>query len=489
MTLSRSHMKAVVIGSGIGGLSMAIFLARMGYTVTVVEKNALPGGVMQTYRRRGIDCPVGVHYLGALDRGQVLHSLFELLGIADKLSLERMGSQGFFDRYLFPDFTFDLPTGIDAFEDRLRKAFPEEQEQINAYMQMLRQAARLLASLDFLFSDQGAFEMLEQLKPLGPLLSQWNCSVNLKSVLALPSSWIGVPLDRSPCIYHNMTLCSYLASAWRLAPEGPGLPKALVASLEDCGGKLLSGERAVRILLDSGSAQGVELASGGVLDAPLVIGAIHPSCVLDLLPEGAVRPVYRKRIRGLANTHGIVSVHYSVDADRYGEIPHNLFLIEPGPDGVIEETHFIQLRRTARTDRNMLSVLTSGNTARWKPWGNTHTGHRGEEYEATKKRHALRILAEAEEATGKFHGAELLDVMTPLTFRDWNNSPEGSAYGVLHSSDQLPALSLLNRPLVPGLYFAGQSVLAPGILGTLLGSLTTMKTILGPETFCNHFRI
>jgi len=49
--------------------------------------------------------------------------------------------------------------------------------------------------------------------------------------------------------------------------------------------------------------------------------------------------------------------------------------------------------------------------------------------------------------------------------------------------------ALLNRPLIKGLYFAGQSVLAPGILGTLIGSLSTAKAILGTEQFCRNFRI
>ncbi|MDD8019193.1 MAG: NAD(P)-binding protein, partial [Bacteroidota bacterium] len=54
----------VVIGSGIGGLSAGILLSLLNFKVTVVEKNPLPGGLMRSYRRAGIDCPVGVHYVG-----------------------------------------------------------------------------------------------------------------------------------------------------------------------------------------------------------------------------------------------------------------------------------------------------------------------------------------------------------------------------------------------------------------------------------------
>ena len=56
----------LVIGAGAGGLSAGILLLLLGYRVTVVEKNRVSGGLMRSYVRHGIDCPVGVHYVGAL---------------------------------------------------------------------------------------------------------------------------------------------------------------------------------------------------------------------------------------------------------------------------------------------------------------------------------------------------------------------------------------------------------------------------------------
>jgi phytoene dehydrogenase-like protein len=36
--------RAIIIGAGLGGLAAAARLARQGYHVTVLEKNAAPGG-------------------------------------------------------------------------------------------------------------------------------------------------------------------------------------------------------------------------------------------------------------------------------------------------------------------------------------------------------------------------------------------------------------------------------------------------------------
>jgi len=59
----------------------------------------------------------------------------------------------------------------------------------------------------------------------------------------------------------------------------------------------------------------------------------------------------------------------------------------------------------------------------------------------------------------------------------------GSAYGVVCSCDQLLSASLLNRSSVEGLFLAGQSVMAPGVIGTIMGSFHTARFILGPQRF------
>jgi len=489
MTPGTSSGHALVIGSGVGGLSLAILLVRLGYRVTVVEKNARPGGLMRSYPRRGIQCPVGVHYLGALGRGQMLRSLFDLLEVSHRIAVEPMGTAGVIDRYLFDEFTFDLPPGIEAYEENLLRTFPAEQEQIRAYTRMLRNAARQMETLEFLSSESRPFQILDQLRPVGEILRQLQCSPNLRSVLSVPSAWIGVPLDRAPAVYHNASLASYLASSWRLSCSGADMADAFAASFTAGGGEIITGDRAERILVEAGSVRGLGLSSGRVLHAPVVVAAIHPKAALRLLPEGVVRPVYKNRLRKLKDTQSMLSVHAAVDAAEHPELPYNLFRIETDREGAIEQACFLQIRRSQKAGKNLLSILSAGSTDRWQEWEGTWTGMRGEDYQREKDKEACRLLRAAAAVLGNLGNPELLDVATPLTLRDWVDTPGGSAYGVLRSTDQLQALTLLNRCLVPGLHFAGQSVLAPGILGTILGSLHKAKAIAGPELFRSAIRL
>ena len=117
--LSNSK-KVLIIGSGIGGLSTGIILAKLGYDVRILEKNRRAGGLLRSYTRDGFECETGVHYLGSLAKGQILDTFFTYLGVKEGIPVSRMGTNGVIDRYLFNaaesnPLKFDLPEG---FEDR-----------------------------------------------------------------------------------------------------------------------------------------------------------------------------------------------------------------------------------------------------------------------------------------------------------------------------------------------------------------------------------
>lgn len=492
--VSRKSKAAIIIGSGIGGLSMAIILAKLGFDVTVVEKNKQPGGMLRSYVRKGVQCNVGLHYLGALDQGQILRRCFDYLGITERLPLQRMGCNGPVDRYYFSGRSqepaqFDMPAGIDAYENNLKQAFADEHPQIEAFMQLVRSGADQLDRLGFLYEGQSGLNLIDQTEPLGAVFKRLGCSPGLKAVLSIPSGWIGVPPDKCPQIYHTMTLASYLLSAWRLKTNGAHMADALVQRLVDLGGKLVSGKAVASIDVQQGSVQGVTLADGRPLFAPWVVAAVHPAVAVGLMDADQVKPSYRRRIDNLKNTLGMVSVNALVPVDQHQPLPYNVFLVQTGDDGSIDDAIYLQLRPCERPDCLLLSMLTAGHDAYWKPWEATRTRHRGSDYIEAKMKLAGQLIQRVEPVTGRFRQIEVIDVYTPLSIRDWVNSPGGSAYGVMRCEDQLLSAAMLNRTAVKGLYLAGQSVMAPGVLGTILGSMITAKLMVGPQRFNREVRI
>jgi phytoene dehydrogenase-like protein len=63
---------AIVIGSGLGGLEVALILLRHGYEVTVLEKGRQAGGCLQSFVRDGRRFDTGFHYVGGLGEGEPL---------------------------------------------------------------------------------------------------------------------------------------------------------------------------------------------------------------------------------------------------------------------------------------------------------------------------------------------------------------------------------------------------------------------------------
>ncbi|RUA03646.1 MAG: hypothetical protein DSY89_00255, partial [Deltaproteobacteria bacterium] len=418
----------------------------------------------------------------------VLRRCFDFMGVTDDIPLERMGTGGIIDRYVIrhpengPD-VFDLPEGFGAYAENLKIAFPGEAGAIDAFMTLLRRSASQLHDLTFLYDDLPTDILIDQAEPLKDVFDRLGCSRGLRAIIGVPAYWIGVPADRCPLFYHNMTLASYLFSAWRLAESGTQMTGVFASRFQSLGGEIITGRKVDHIQVKGGQVSAIRLDDGKTIPAGQIISTVHPKMLIRMLDDRTVKPSYRRRIQHLKDTPGFFCVQARVDAGRHGEIPHNLFHLDMKPGRAGINSIFIQLRRTGQPQWNRLTLIGNGRSRLWDPWSDTTSGRRGDQYLETKQQEADKMIARISGTLGPFKSLKLLDTYTPLTIRDWVNSPGGSAYGAMKSSDQLLSTALLNRTAINGLYLAGQSVLAPGAMGTILGSFVTAKFILGPKRF------
>jgi phytoene dehydrogenase-like protein len=136
-----------------------------------------------------------------------------------------------------------------------------------------------------------------------------------------------------------------------------------------------------------------------------------------------------------------------------------------------------------REGRNLLVAITRSPYEEWRRWERTATGRRGADYEEEKASRARKLLQDSEEVFGPLADAKVIDAYSPLTLRDWVDTPEGSPYGILRSVRQLPAAATLHRLGPSGLWLAGQNVLSPGVFGTLMGSFHAVRQVVGADRF------
>jgi phytoene dehydrogenase-like protein len=480
---SRPLKNIVIIGSGIGGLTTGIILQKSGYNVHIVEKNERPGGLMRSYTRHGFDCPVGIHYMGSLAPGQPLLALWDYLGVADKIPLERMGINGPIDRYIFDNFTFDLPEGIAAFEDNLRQTFPREQRQITAIMQPLKIFCDYFSRLDILLAPEKMLSP-DNFISMGEYLDQTGCSPLMKSVLGVLTTLVGVPLFQCPLFFYYMILASYLLSSWRLRDDnGSQAAEIFADQFVSLGGRLTLGDMAQTIHVEDKQIKGIRLASGAAINADGVIAAIHPQTMAAMLNDSGLNPAHRERIAGLENTKGIFSVYLSLDSEAHPELPYNIYRLHPEEDGSLDRGLFFQLRKSHRPRTNVMTMMASSTIQEWEPWLNTRSGRRGSNYVEKKTEKTDEFIAEAAAIFGPLKEMAVIDAHTPLTIRDYVGSPDGSAYGIMRSSRQLLQTAFLNRLNIDGLFLSGQNIMAPGIMGTTMGSFLTARKVMGQKAF------
>ena len=82
--------RCIIIGSGLGGLSCGVILARNGYDVTILEQDAQIGGCLQCFRRGDAKFETGMHFIGSCNEDEVLWRLLRYLEVLDDLQLSSL---------------------------------------------------------------------------------------------------------------------------------------------------------------------------------------------------------------------------------------------------------------------------------------------------------------------------------------------------------------------------------------------------------------
>ena len=82
-----NNKKAVVIGTGAGGLTAAATLAQSGFEVVALERAKQLGGYLNPFKRRKYHFDPGVHYVGTAWKGGLLNRVLGFGGSSSRIIL------------------------------------------------------------------------------------------------------------------------------------------------------------------------------------------------------------------------------------------------------------------------------------------------------------------------------------------------------------------------------------------------------------------
>lgn len=483
---------AVIIGSGLGGLECAHILSKAGMSVLLLERGTQAGGCLQSYIRHGLAFDTGFHYVGGLDEGQSLHSAFRHLGLL-RLPWQRLDNH--FDRVTIGNQTFSFAQGYDAFVETLTAAFPAERDALNKYADMLKQCGE--QQFDALNPQTGESSLLSRLFETSayqyltetfhdPLLINVLCGTSLKMELRKES----LPLFT---FAHGNG--SFIESSWRLKGDGSLIVNSLVDGIRMHGGEIICNAEVQELVEKDGKLVHAVCSNGEIYEGTIFISNIHPAVTCNLVKQSSrMKKVYRSRITHLENTFGTFTVSLRIKPQTLRYFNWNQYIYKE-PDvwtfhlknnpvsGVLVSC---RIPEDGSKYVQQVDLLTPMNWSECEQWSHTEVGRRGEDYKAMKKRVADECITLAERfIPGLRDRITGCYTSTPLTYRNYTLTPEGSAYG-LRKDFRNPMITLLSpRTPIPNLLLTGQNLMLHGLHGVTMTAFFTCAEVLGKEPIWN----
>jgi all-trans-retinol 13,14-reductase len=509
----QGSFDTVVIGSGMGGLAVASFLAQDGQKVLLLEQNAIVGGMTQAYSRHGYRWTVGMHYIGEVGHSQGVG--WKLFNRATGGRLRWTPMPPIYNRMVIGERAYDVPAGPQAYAEFLTSHFPDEAEAIRTYLSLVSSVAKSSAAYfeakalpaadgEALMQRHGQDFMRYARQTTREALRSLTRNDELIAVLC--ANWGDYSLEpsRSSFAMHCMLVKHYLHGASYPEGGGPAFAQAMVPIIEAAGGRVLHGAEVAEVLLADDVVQGVRLKSGEAVHCGRVVSNAGVQNTFGRLLHGDSPGVRTARalLAGVKDTYAVVGLNIGFKAGHaaLGFTPANIWS-HPGPDFEANLAahrkdfeapfpwHFITFPSTkdplwerdfpGRATVEMYAYTDYRHFARWAgtPWMK-----RGDDYLACKTAIRQRLLAELfRHVPAAARHVDVVEVSTPLSYETFARRERGGFMGVESSPQRFEQAWL--RPATPirGLFLTGQDVATDGVIGALVGATLCASVILGRD--------
>ncbi|UCC59822.1 MAG: NAD(P)/FAD-dependent oxidoreductase, partial [Dehalococcoidia bacterium] len=297
----------VVIGAGIGGLTCAAYLSKNGVNVKVLEQHYMPGGCCSSFKRGGFKFDAGVLHLTGGKESGAFKRVLAALEIEDALEFKEQ-----FQRFVFPDLTYDSSRDLESLPSKLIELFPQEK-----------------AGISTLFSTiKSIYEDVRQLPTLSARLSQYKNSsfqelmdsyvsdIRLKALIS--ANWhLWNPMWKNSAIDYSALMVTEQLRGYYYPLGGiQAIPDVLVRVLKEYGGEIEYRAIVDKIILDNNTAVGIETAKGKRIRADKIVSNVAArSTLFNMIGEDNLPGDFVQMCHQLEISLSAFYVYLGVDMD------------------------------------------------------------------------------------------------------------------------------------------------------------------------------
>lgn len=492
-----SKKRVAVVGSGFGGLAVAIRLQAAGFETTIFEARDLPGGRAYVYKDDGFTFDAGPTVITA---PECIDELFEVSGKKMSDYVELLPVTPFY-RLIWDDGdAFDYDGDEAHMVEQIRARNPDD---VDGYLRFVEYSKQVfetgyekLASTPFLkFSDMvkvaPKLVRLRADRSVYSTVAKYVKNEHVRQALSFHSLLVGGNPFQTSAIY---TLIHYLERNWGVFfPRGGtgALVQGLVRLFTDLGGTIHLSRPVTGIRLEDGEGTAIHhVQTAGfadeVFDLVVSNADLHHTYAHLLREEPRAQPMLKK-IKKLDWSMSLFVLYFGTDRSYNEEIVHHTVLFGPRYKELLDEIFggdklpedfSLYLHAPTKSDP---SLAPPGGGAFYVLSPVPHLGHADIDWNQVSESYADKILEALEKVMPDLRQHVVTRRwFTPLDFESELSSLHGSAFSCAPRLTQSAYFRPHNRDAhVPGLYLVGAGTHpGAGVPGVINGAKATASLIL-----------
>lgn len=329
--------KIIVIGAGVAGLSAAVRLQRLGYEVTLYEKDSQVGGKMNQIKKDGFTFDLGPTIVMM---PEIYREIFEFCEKNPDDYIPMVKVDPMLKLYFNKEEPIEFSNDLIELTKTLEKISPEDAQGYFAFLADIYKRYIIAKEAFITKSFRGFWDFynpkslwagirLRTFNDAYTSISKFVKDERLRKSLAFQTLYIGVSPYQGPSLYTIIPMIELFYGVYFIKGGMYTLATSLERLFKELGGKIFYNTPVDEILIENKVAKGIRLGGKKVLADAIVCGADFPYAMQELIPDESKRGKYtNQKIANFDYSCSCFLLYLGLDKKYPEEHLHSIYFAE-----------------------------------------------------------------------------------------------------------------------------------------------------------------